>query len=826
MRYLVRLWLLLLISPAGLVAQAQPGSGGEITGQAVDADTGMPVSGASVSVESGGRVLGSTITDPTGRYVVADLPAGEEVRVVFELLGYGRTSEAVVVRADAATSLDVVLEPRAISLAPLRILADASAASEGMPGTATHISAPAVDLLQPIGTQELLQYVPGVHGFADDGMGNSRLSIGIRGLNPRRSSRVLILEDGIPIQPAPYMYPNMYYNPPAERIDRVEVLKGSGAIRYGPQTMGGVVNYLTSRPGGSDRAVASLTAGNNGYASLMADLPLGGSRTFRPELQLLYKRGDGFRQNNAFEQANGTFKAQLLRSDDRVAYLKANVNYENSNATYTGLTEYSFRSNPRFNPKEHDNFRVFRSSLDLIMNEQESSRLQHDTRLYLSFFDRRWWREDDVFVRASDYQEGEIRPVPPYQPGDLVRVGGGRQNLGILRTFYVGGIERSYEVGHTLFGGEATLDFGARVHFERFIDDKKRGDAPDAREGIYYTGDPEEPETVDIVGQSHHYETTALALHASEQVRFGNLSVRPGVRFELFEQQQVDRLSGSLYQDRTTVVLLPGLGVNYRLGDHELFGGVHRGFTPPSSGTLRVVNFGDDVPEGGLDLDAEKSWNAELGVRSNLPWLSLEASGFHVTVENLVAAGRGTAFKNLGRVRNRGAELGATLAASELSPVLPDLNVSYTYLDTEVLKGVVSSAVRAGGAEVDIAGNELTYAPRHTVTAGLSRTFPWGLSLRTDVQYVDEVFTDFENVTETYNRGDTGPVPAYHIFNTAARYAVNDRVTLSVTAKNLLDAVYIGSRLHSNPGQPQANLSSGILPGPRRQINVGLDIAF
>ena len=47
----------------------------------------------------------------------------------------------------------------------------------------------------------MLEYIPGVNGYADDGIGNSRLSVGIRGLNPRRSSRVLILEDGIPIQP-------------------------------------------------------------------------------------------------------------------------------------------------------------------------------------------------------------------------------------------------------------------------------------------------------------------------------------------------------------------------------------------------------------------------------------------------------------------------------------------------------------------------------------------------------------------------------------------------------------------------------------------------
>ena len=55
---------------------------------------------------------------------------------------------------------------------------------------------------------------------------------------------------------------------------------------------------------------------------------------------------------------------------------------------------------------------------------------------------------------------------------------------------------------------------------------------------------------------------------------------------------------------------------------------------------------------------------------------------------------------------------------------------------------------------------------------------------------------------------------------------MNEKTRIFVSAKNLLDEIYIGSRLHSNPGQPQANLSSGILPGPRRQVNVGIDYAF
>ena len=109
-------------------------------------------------------------------------------------------------------------------MAKLEIISDANIPYKSLPGAATVVDMETIKLVNPIGTQEMLEYIPGVNGYSDDGIGNSRISVGIRGLNPRRSSRVLILEDGVPIQPALYVYPNMYYNPPADRIDRIEVL--------------------------------------------------------------------------------------------------------------------------------------------------------------------------------------------------------------------------------------------------------------------------------------------------------------------------------------------------------------------------------------------------------------------------------------------------------------------------------------------------------------------------------------------------------------------------------------------------------------------------
>ena len=130
----------------------------------------------------------------------------------------------------------------------------------------------------------------------------------------------------------------------------------------------------------------------------------------------------------------------------------------------------------------------------------------------------------------------------------------------------------------------------------------------------------------------------------------------------MFEQSRINRLEGSRYRDQTSVVPLPGLGFNWNLGTADLgtalgestlrlFGGVHRGYTPPSSATFAIVGF--DPPsatgqgDGGFDLTAEKSWNSELGLRGRSEVGRVEATGFYLYVEDLVC-GRTSFQKNLG----------------------------------------------------------------------------------------------------------------------------------------------------------------------------------
>lgn len=795
----------------------------EITGKVIDKETGDPISGAVVTIESDVGILDEFITKQDGTFQFShSTQNGQHLEV--SSTGYDTYIEDISSTSYDGSLIEIALSSKTFELAPIEIIGQSLQKHKKLTGTMSKFEPDVVDLLNPVGTQELLEYLPGINGFSDDGFGNSRLSIGIRGLNPRRSARVLILEDGVPIQPAVYIYPNAYYNPPADRIDAVEVIKGSAAVRYGPQTMGGVINYTTRKPDGTRGFANQLTVGNNGYYSAFSELRgIGNPDKLSSDIQLLYKHGDGFRENNTFDQVNGTVKSLMQLSREKTLYLKLNGNFENSNATYTGLTEYTFATDPNFNPKEDDNFKVLRSSLDVIYTNRLTDNLVGNTTFYTSVFDRRWWREDDIFVRPSALETGQLDPVPYFQTGDLVRIGNGKSNFGILRTFYVGGIEQNYIIKHNIGVNLSRAEIGGRVHWERFIDDKKIGDAPDAREGIYYRGTPNSTDDpVKILGQSHHYETMALALYAKEHIELDDLTVSIGTRFEVFKQDRVDRLRGSVLADKVSSVLLPGIGVNYQLGQFNLFAGVHRGYTAPSSGALKVTNFGQNVGAGGLDLEPEKSWNMELGFRSWMQGLTVETAGFFITVEDLVAAGRGTAFKNLGKVNLAGLETSIGLGVSEFLSILPDVNLTYTFLQTEVLDGIVKSATIAGNVDVELNGNQLPYAPEHTLTVGLVKQFSDVLRLRADMRFVDEVFTDFENIQHTKNRGDTGPIPSYTLVNAGIDYQLTSQWRFFFTAKNIFDRVYIGSRLHSNAGQPEANLSSGILIGPRRQILFGI----
>ena len=157
-------------------------------------------------------------------------------------------------------------------------------------------------------------------------------------------------------------------------------------------------------------------------------------------------------------------------------------------------------------------------------------------------------------------------------------------------------------------------------------------------------------------------------------------------------------------------------------------------------------------------------------------------------------------------------------------PILPTIYFSHTFLNTNIKSGYLDPHYFMGtGAPIDLSGNALPYSPKSTFLLGIEQgIFKNRMNLRLDLKYVDRVFTDFHNILEIGQVGIKGPVDSYYLLNGNVSYQFSKNILVNLTGKNLLDEIYIGSRLHSNPNQTQADISSGILPGPRRQINFSL----
>ena len=219
-----------------------------------------------------------------------------------------------------------------------------------------------------------------------------RPNIGIRGLNPTRSTKVLLLEDGIPLTYAPYGDNASYYHPPIDRFETVEVLKGSGQILYGPQTIGGVVNYITRTPPEKASGSLTLVGGNRDYFNGHANF--GG--TFRSTgllFDITRKQGEGARDQHRSGLSDFNFKSVTAIGTRQALTTKFNFYRERSQVSYSGLTEAEYAADPRANPFFNDRFygdRFGASATHAVVFNQNATLT---TTLYGSYFRRHWWRQ-------------------------------------------------------------------------------------------------------------------------------------------------------------------------------------------------------------------------------------------------------------------------------------------------------------------------------------------------------------------------------------------------------------------------------------------------
>jgi Fe(3+) dicitrate transport protein len=665
---------------------------------------------------------------------------------------------------------------------------------ESLPGSSSVVTEAWLEERKPFSVVETMREVPGIHVVPEDAFG-THLNIGLRGLNPRRSSRTLLMEDGAPtIFFAPYSDPSAHYSTPIDRIERIEVLKGSGQILYGPQTMGGMINFVT-RPVPTEGLAGSVMAegGNNDYRGGHVSVGSGGERGGLM-LDLLKKQGNGARSNHEFDIQEATLKGQLNIGDSQRLFAKGSFFEEDSLFSETGLTAAEYASDHFATPGDpQERYRMHRRVAQLVHELDLNDRTTISTQLYYTnvWRESRRSREFEVENDTAALEDDEFAIRP--------------------RTYETFGIEPKAEIRHGLFGVQNDAVIGVRYHDEKVDRQKYELD------GSLY-GEPEFDERLTI-------DVQALAYYAQNTFYVGDWTFTPGVRVEDVEYDKVlfegDPSAPVDTLDSSQTTVLPGFGLTWNgVENTTVFAGIHKGFSPPRPDR--------DVDDGTIfATEPEVAVISELGLRTRaFKGINLEATAFHMDISDLVVQ-TNDVFRNGGEAEHVGIDLGTRVDFGTIFD-RPDnvfVSVAYTWLPVARFK---NSGELGGEGEDGYGtyeeGNRLPYAPKHLLTASLGYEHPAGFTARVGMNFISEQYANtqnFENGTDCpagvtcEDDGLYGTVPSVTLYNASLTYSPrNSRATFFLYGENLLDKEYFNSR------------TNGIQTGRPRQVVGGLRYRF
>ncbi|MFZ4762618.1 MAG: TonB-dependent receptor family protein [Alphaproteobacteria bacterium] len=682
---------------------------------------------------------------------------------------------------------------------------------EKIPGSANIVTPENLERFQYTDVHRALQEVAGVNIQEEDGFG-LRPNIGIRGGRSNRSADITLMEDGVLAAPAPYAAPEAYYFPQMDRMESLEVIKGVGAVKYGPRTTNGVLNMVTKPIPAKKQADFIAEFGSHG--SWRTGVTAG--QSFEQTgimVNAIHKESDGFKTidfvggDTGYEVDDILTKLRFNSADSATYYQELELKFgyynETSHETYLGLSDQDFaaRSNRRYAASQLDEMGVQAYQLGLSHFIEFSPDTNLTTSIYHNGIDRSWYRLASVQIGGIRRDLSAIFNNPTTSAAYLaaLQTGNSSGNSFIIRDnnreYYAQGVQSILAVNHDIGDVKNKLEAGIRYHrdeedrFQR----EDRFDLVNGRAVINSIGAAGN-------GGNRVQSADAWSGFVQNEMSWQEWTLTPGIRFEHINLKREDygnnnpnRSTPAQTLENTLDVWIPGVGLRYQAQNNwQILGGVHKGFAPP--GVPSTAN------EAAFSRE-ESSVNYEIGTRYQEAEWSGELFAFFTDYDNLLGrdsfssggAGTGDVF-NGGKVQVKGIEASAQYNAAPLlgsimgmdkSYRLP-LAISYTLTKGEFKNSFVSSFEEWGTVK---SGDELPYMPNHQLylSAGLENN-DWGVSL--GAKYVSEM----------RGRAGSGSIPnnqlidAHWTVDVAGEYKITEQLTAFARVENLLDETYIAAR--------------------------------
>jgi Fe(3+) dicitrate transport protein len=617
----------------------------------------------------------------------------------------------------------------------------------------------------------LLRRVPGVT-FQPENANDSRINVGLRGNDPRRSALTTVMVDGIPVCEAPYGNTDVDGMPIAmERVWRIDVIRGGGSVRYGPNSAGGIVNFLTEPvPEAGLLRLGGRVGSDGDYASSVSTGSTWGP--FGVLVSGVWKGGDGYRENGEYEDLDGAIKARYALGPNETlsAYVSRFTEFHAEQPG--GLPQAAYDEDPSQSLREGSDFSL---AMDRYVLDYEN-RISRD-----SAFELKGWYQDG-YRHLNDY-----RPV--------------LQPFTVLRTqeseFSSGALEASYTWSAEYLGAKHTFH-----HLARYLTEQN--------DEFYYRQPLDGGPTVTPYDLHGEFEGRSFSMFNEDVIALNReLDWALGFRVEDLAMTGHSPDTGrDVAQDYSVFLPETSLTWNFRPLT-AVYASYQQGFYPPQYETGFDPNSVLYAP-----TDPESSEAYEVGLRSREiegleSSLALFDTEFHDKIDFINTPAGLKVPVNTGHARAYGVELSLHYDLGAALDGLEGLSVYGTLTEQR-------SMIESGQYE----GNDTPNSPHTLASWGVQYDhLPTGLWARLGGSYTGDSYKDLANTEVGSADGVNGPVPAYTLWDAALGwYQRPDRTgfALSVGVTNLLDEEYF------------RRFSTGIYPGAPRQAfaTVGYTLAF
>jgi Fe(3+) dicitrate transport protein len=758
----------------------------------------------------------SVYTDERGYYRLSNLSSGNYELTIF-YAGF-ETQQLKVHLGYGAHKANYGLKPLAATLKSIKIEAEESSfklrAMRAIEATTIYAGKKSERLamddlvLNKASNQarQIYSRVAGVHVWESDA-GGLQLGIGGRGLSPNRTANFNTRQEGIDIAADALGYPESYYTPPAEAIDRIEILRGAASLQYGTQ-FGGLLNFvLRDAPAENGSAFRiRQSVGSFGLSSTYADLGFKGDK-WKVFGFYQYKRGNEWRPNSAYKQHTAAVKLNWeIHEAHEIKIGLTHMNYLAQQAG--GLTDAMFAADPSQSIRDRNWFAVNWNVFNASHSWNITPRSTWETRFFGLLAQKESLGYLGLISRADPGEERDFFD-------DYYKNTGVESRL--LHRYTLGNLWQASLLGVRLYQGNTQ---------------RSQGLASDGNDASFEYLESENLEF------DYIYPSQNLAVFTEHIFRpHPKWSIVPGIRYEFirtdadgFYRENAFDLAGNLLFDtliseqisRDRDFVLFGLGISHQIKEElESYFNVSQNYRAINFNDLRVVNPNQRVDPNIID---ERGWSSDLGFRGNIAsFVHVDFSFFGLLYRDRIGQLLGvdslsnrtyTLRSNIADAYSLGFEAYLEFALEEKIS-LPDEMTLHPFINGSHTRARYYNSDQAG-----VEGNEVELVPDLLITSGIDFNYAdFGLSGQ--VNYVSEHYSDATNAIQTPD-ATVGIVPSYFIIDFSCEYTHRwEKLSGTIEAgiNNALNQVYFSRRATGFPGP-------GIIPGAPRSWYVGLEFNF